>query len=170
MWPVGKARILELYLNTVDWGPGLCGARSAARAYFGKSPARLTALEAAWLASTLRNPHAAWDQQFLARQPDRARATQVLMQMRDWPKRQRERFAAQPLAFARGPMAKRVTAAQGHRAFTDATKRQQRGMHSPQGLVERLVANGVAAAALVSDSGTGSAATGSPYKRVTASA
>ena len=98
---LGKARILELYLNTVDWGPGLCGARSAARAYFGKSPARLTALEAAWLAGVLRNPHDAWDQQFAARQPDRARATQVLMQMRDWPKRQRERFAAQPLAFAR---------------------------------------------------------------------
>ena len=97
---LGKARILELYLNTVDWGPGMCGARSAARAFFGKSPARLTALEAAWLAGVLRNPRAAWEQQFAARQPDRARATQVLMQMRDWPKRQRERFAAQPLAFS----------------------------------------------------------------------
>ena len=97
---LGKGRILELYLNTVDWGPGLCGARAAARAYFGKSPARLTALEAAWLAGVLRNPHAAWEQQLAARQPDRARATQVVMQMRDWPKRERERFAAQPLAFA----------------------------------------------------------------------
>jgi hypothetical protein len=103
---LGKARILELYLNTVDWGPGLCGARSAARAYFGKPPARLTALEAAWLAGVLRNPRAAWEQQFAARQPDRTRATQVLMQMRDWPKRQRERFAAQPLAFARAPVGK----------------------------------------------------------------
>jgi Transglycosylase len=105
---LGKARILELYLNTVDWGPGLCGARSAARAYFGKSPARLSALEAAWLASVLRNPHAAWDRQFAARQPDRSRATQVLMQMRDWPKRERERFAAQPLAFARVPSANKA--------------------------------------------------------------
>jgi hypothetical protein len=104
---LGKARILELYLNTVDWGPGLCGARGAARAYFGKPPARLTALEAAWLAGVLRNPHAAWDQQFLARQPDRTRATQVLMQMREWPKRQRERLAAQPLAFARAPVPKK---------------------------------------------------------------
>ena len=108
---LGKARILELYLNTVDWGPGLCGARSAARAYFGKPPARLTALEAAWLAGALRNPHAAWEQQFAARQPDHARATQVLMQMRDWPRRQRERFAAQPLAFARAPTARRPGAA-----------------------------------------------------------
>jgi len=104
---LGKARILELYLNTVDWGPGLCGARAAARAYFGKAPARLAALEAAWLAGVLRNPHAAWKQQFSARQPDRARATQVLMQMRDWPMRQRARFAARPLAFARVPTAKR---------------------------------------------------------------
>ena len=97
---LGKARILELYLNTVDWGPGLCGARPAARAYFGKPPARLTALEAAWLAGVLRNPHAAWEQQFAARRPDHTRATQVLMQMRDWPRRQRERFAAQPLTFS----------------------------------------------------------------------
>jgi len=109
---LGKARILELYLNTVDWGPGLCGARAAARAYFGKAPARLSALEAAWLAGVLRNPHAAREQQFAARQPDRTRATQVLMQMRDWPKRERERFAAQPLAFTRAPAAKKAGGAE----------------------------------------------------------
>jgi hypothetical protein len=97
---LGKARILELYLNTVDWGPGLCGAQAAARAYFNKSPARLTALESAWLASVLRNPHVAWDRQFLPRQPERDRAVQVALQMRDWPRRERQRFAAQPLAFA----------------------------------------------------------------------
>ncbi|MGZ9031336.1 MAG: biosynthetic peptidoglycan transglycosylase, partial [Burkholderiaceae bacterium] len=82
---LGKSRILELYLNTVDWGPGVCGAKAAARAYFNKVPARLTALESAWLAGVLRNPHMAWETQFVVRQPDRARPTQVLMQMRDWP-------------------------------------------------------------------------------------
>ena len=46
---LGKPRILELYLNTVDWGPGLCGARAAARTYFRKRPEQLTPLEAAWL-------------------------------------------------------------------------------------------------------------------------
>ena len=97
---LGKARILEVYLNTVDWGPGLCGAKAAARAYFNKPAARLTAIEAAWLASVLRNPHAAWEQQFTPRQPDRDRAALVLMQMRDWPKRERQRFTQQPLAFA----------------------------------------------------------------------
>ena len=105
---LGKARILELYLNTVDWGPGVCGAKAAARAYFNKAPARLTALEAAWLAAALRNPHAAWEQQFAAQQPDKARATQVLMQMRDWPKRERLRWAAQPLEFAPAPARKRT--------------------------------------------------------------
>ena len=51
---LGKPRILELYLNTVDWGPGLCGARAAARTYFRKRPEQLTPLEAAWLAGILR--------------------------------------------------------------------------------------------------------------------
>ena len=97
---LGKGRILELYLNTVDWGPGICGAKAAARTYFNKTPARLTPLEAAWLASILRNPHTAWAHQFTVRQPDRDRATQVLMQMRDWPKRERKRFATHTLAFA----------------------------------------------------------------------
>ena len=97
---LGKARILELYLNTVDWGPGLCGAKAAARAYFGKAPVRLTPIEAAWLASVLRNPHAAWVQRMEMRQPSRERATAVLMQMRDWPRRDRRRFARQTLAFA----------------------------------------------------------------------
>ena len=97
---LGKSRILELFLNTVDWGPGVCGAKAAARTYFNKSPARLTAIEAAWLASVLRNPHDAWTHQFVARDPDHERATRVLMQMRDWPPRERRRFARQPLAFA----------------------------------------------------------------------
>ncbi len=105
---LGKARILELYLNTVDWGPGVCGAKAAARAYFNKAPARLTALESAWLASVLRNPHIAWETQFVARQPDRARPRQVLMQMRDWPKRDRERWAMQPLLFAPASSPKRA--------------------------------------------------------------
>ncbi|MGZ8254963.1 MAG: transglycosylase domain-containing protein, partial [Burkholderiaceae bacterium] len=105
---LGKSRILELYLNTVDWGPGVCGAKGAARAYFNKAPARLTALESAWLAGVLRNPHMAWETQFVVRQPDRARSTQVLMQMRDWPKRERQRWAMQPLVFGAASSPKRA--------------------------------------------------------------
>lgn len=97
---LGKARILQLYLNTVHWGPGLCGARAAARAYFGKRVAQLSPLEAAWLAAALRAPHAAHAQQ-LAGAPDLERARRVLMQMRELPRAERQRAARQPLVLAR---------------------------------------------------------------------
>jgi hypothetical protein len=121
---LGKARILELYLNTVDWGPGVCGARAAARTYFRKSPARLTAIEAAWLAVILRNPHTAWEQQYAAQQPDRTRAARVLMQMRGWPMRDRRRWATQPLVFAPAAASAKPSAASAvtARAGADALR------------------------------------------------
>lgn len=51
-----KSRILELYLNDVEWGPGIFGAEAAARAYFGKPAADLDMAEAAALAATLPHP------------------------------------------------------------------------------------------------------------------
>jgi monofunctional biosynthetic peptidoglycan transglycosylase len=51
-----KRRILELYLNVIEWGDGIYGAEAAARAYFGKSAAGLTAAEAALLAGAIINP------------------------------------------------------------------------------------------------------------------
>ncbi len=51
-----KRRILELYLNVVELGPGIYGAESAARRYFGKSAAALTLHEAAALAASLPYP------------------------------------------------------------------------------------------------------------------
>jgi monofunctional biosynthetic peptidoglycan transglycosylase len=53
---LGKRRILELYLNTVELGPGVYGAEAAARHWFGKSAADLTEEEAAQLAASLPNP------------------------------------------------------------------------------------------------------------------
>ncbi len=97
---LGKARVLELYLNTVDWGPGLCGAKAAARAYFNKSPSKLTPIEAAWLAGILRHPHLAHAAQFVPQAPERDRAQSVLMQMREFPRPERARWAKDPLAFA----------------------------------------------------------------------
>lgn len=97
---LGKGMILALYLNTVHWGPGICGADAAAGTYFGKRPGELTPLEAAWLAGILPNPQRAFDDEFLAGAPDPSRATRVLQQMRDLPRRERERWSAQPLAFA----------------------------------------------------------------------
>lgn len=100
---LGKRRILELYLNAVDWGPGLCGARSAARTYFRKAPERLSALEAAWLATSLRYPRRAYEREFLPGRADLARAHEVVAQMRSLPASERRRAARQALAFARAP-------------------------------------------------------------------
>ena len=54
VWP--KSRMLELYLNIAEWGPGIFGAEAAARHHFGKSAAYLTAREASLLAVALPNP------------------------------------------------------------------------------------------------------------------
>ncbi len=54
LWP--KRRILEVYLNIAEFGPGVFGAQAASEAFFHKPPAKLTALEAARLAAVLPNP------------------------------------------------------------------------------------------------------------------
>ena len=51
-----KRRILEIYLNSVEWGEGVFGAQAAAEHYYRKSAARLTAYEAARLAVMLPRP------------------------------------------------------------------------------------------------------------------
>lgn len=51
-----KRRILEVYLNIVEWAPGVYGAEAAARHHFRKSAAKLTRKEAALLAAVLPNP------------------------------------------------------------------------------------------------------------------
>ena len=51
-----KTRILELYLNVVEWGDGVFGAEAAARHWFGHSAATLSPAEAARLAIALPNP------------------------------------------------------------------------------------------------------------------
>jgi monofunctional glycosyltransferase len=74
-----KKRILELYLNVVEWGRGIYGAEAAARAYFSKSAGELTPDEAVSLASILPSPRR-WDplseKAFMAR-----RRTQLLERM-----------------------------------------------------------------------------------------
>jgi monofunctional glycosyltransferase len=51
-----KQRILEVYLNVAELGPGVFGVEAAARRYFGTSAARLTETQAALLAAVLPNP------------------------------------------------------------------------------------------------------------------
>jgi monofunctional biosynthetic peptidoglycan transglycosylase len=53
---LGKRRILELYLNGVEWGDGVFGAAAAARRYFGVGPGELGARQAAQLAVMLPAP------------------------------------------------------------------------------------------------------------------
>ncbi len=55
IWP--KPRMLEIYLNVAEWGPGVFGAHAAARYHFRSSAAKLTRREAAQLAAALPNPH-----------------------------------------------------------------------------------------------------------------
>ena len=53
---LNKQRILEIYLNNVEWGEGIFGAEAAARHYYRKPAARLSAVEAARLAVMLPRP------------------------------------------------------------------------------------------------------------------
>ena len=53
---LGKQRILELYLNVVEWGDGVFGAEAAARHWYHRSAAALTPAQAARLAVALPNP------------------------------------------------------------------------------------------------------------------
>lgn len=54
VWP--KSRMLEIYLNIAEWGPGVFGAEAAAQHHFAKPAARLSEREAALLAASLPNP------------------------------------------------------------------------------------------------------------------
>ena len=51
-----KRRILEIYLNVIEWGDGVFGAEAASRTYFGKTAAALSPDEAALLAGAIINP------------------------------------------------------------------------------------------------------------------
>lgn len=54
LWP--KHRIMEVYLNIAEWGPGIFGAEAASQYHFRKPASRLTEREAALLAVALPNP------------------------------------------------------------------------------------------------------------------
>ena len=53
---LAKRRILEIYLNVIEWGNGVFGAEAAARRYFGEPAAQLSAEQAARLAAMAPNP------------------------------------------------------------------------------------------------------------------
>lgn len=79
----GKSRILEIYLNSIEFGPGVFGVEAAAQQYFNRSAAQLTAQQAALLVTVLPNPH-----RFLLERPSpymRKRQLWVQKQMRQLP-------------------------------------------------------------------------------------
>ncbi len=73
---LSKARILELYLNVVEWGEGRFGAEAAAQFYFNKPASRLSGPEAASLAARLPNPDG------LGEQVRKKRENMILARMR----------------------------------------------------------------------------------------
>ena len=58
-----KRRILEIYLNVIEWGDGIYGAEAAARTYFRKSASSLTPNEAAYLSAMIPNPRTVFNPQ-----------------------------------------------------------------------------------------------------------
>lgn len=77
-----KERILEVYLNIAEFGPGLYGVPAASRTYFGKPPADLGNAEAALLAAVLPNP----------RRLDASRPSEYVRERQRWIERHMERL------------------------------------------------------------------------------
>jgi monofunctional glycosyltransferase len=78
-WVWGKERILEVYLNVIEMGPGIFGIQAAAKHYFKKDASKLTRAEAAMIIACLPNP-----KKFLVKPMSRRvawRYPQILKQM-----------------------------------------------------------------------------------------
>lgn len=84
---VGKSRILEIYLNTAEFGPGIFGAEAAAEYYFHCSAAQLSREQAVELAATLPQPltgnPALQNQQWLRRRARIDRGLSALLRSTD---------------------------------------------------------------------------------------
>lgn len=98
---LGKARILQLYLDHAPWGP-VCGAEAAAQLYFKRSAQRLEPAQAVWLASMLNAPGLAAQRWAKEGTLEPKRLQWVAESIRDIPRRQREALLAS-VAQARYP-------------------------------------------------------------------
>jgi monofunctional biosynthetic peptidoglycan transglycosylase len=78
---LNKERILEIYLNSVEWGEGVFGAEAAAQHYYRKAASKLSAYEAARLAVMLPRPR------YFEKLPNSgylaSRASTIVVRMRD---------------------------------------------------------------------------------------
>ncbi|HEV7746745.1 MAG TPA: transglycosylase domain-containing protein [Pyrinomonadaceae bacterium] len=66
-----KPRILEIYLNVIEWGDGIYGAEAAAQHYFHKPASTLSASEAAYLSAMIPNPRTVFNPQVNPRRVSR---------------------------------------------------------------------------------------------------
>jgi monofunctional biosynthetic peptidoglycan transglycosylase len=66
-----KRRILEIYLNVIEWGDGIYGAEAAAQHYFHKPASALSANEAAYLSAVIPNPRTLFNPQLHPRRVSR---------------------------------------------------------------------------------------------------
>jgi monofunctional biosynthetic peptidoglycan transglycosylase len=78
---LSKRRILEIYLNVIEWGDGVYGAEAAARKYFNTSAASLSAEQAAFLSAMIPNPRTVYNPQKHRRRVER-RKNLILRLMR----------------------------------------------------------------------------------------
>jgi hypothetical protein len=103
---VPKQRLLEIYLNVAEWGPGLWGIGPAARHWFGKDARELTPREAVFLASVIPNPvryHVMWERGATTEAWDQ-RVNEVLLKLTSQGVLTDDQLVAaldQPLVFAR---------------------------------------------------------------------
>jgi monofunctional biosynthetic peptidoglycan transglycosylase len=74
---LSKRRILEIYLNVIEWGDGIYGAEAAAQHYFHKPAAALNANQAAFLAAMIPNPRTVFNPEINPRRV--ARRQRVIM-------------------------------------------------------------------------------------------
>ncbi|MGJ7581898.1 transglycosylase domain-containing protein [Variovorax sp. RHLX14] len=87
---LGKARILQLYLDNAPWGGTVCGAEAASRRYFGRSARALEPAQAVWLAAMLHKPSAELAEWRRTGSIDAARAKWVAEGIRGISRNQRE--------------------------------------------------------------------------------
>jgi hypothetical protein len=78
---LSKREILELYLNVIEYGPGVYGIRKAAKHYFNSSPAELSVAQCFFLASILPKPKGQYFEDNGALSPSRARVVRHLLKV-----------------------------------------------------------------------------------------
>ena len=103
---LGKDRVMELYINVVEWGPEIWGVQQACDAYFARRPATLPANEAAFLAAILPAPRDFYERWYLKGRAGSFKIDWVLTNMADgkhFSHARARREKARPLRFVPPP-------------------------------------------------------------------